>query len=89
MKQVLVTTQYRGVFAGEIEDAQDVLAASMPLRNARMAIYWGTSRGVMELAESGPTQKSKISAVADIPMLHGITALFTITPAAWQKWINS
>mgnify|MGYP001587688249 FL=1 len=89
MKQVLVTTQYRGVFAGEIEDAQDVLAASMPLKNARMAIYWGTSRGVMELAESGPTQKSKISAVADIPMLHGITALFAITPAAWQKWINS
>lgn len=86
MKQVLITTAHRGVFAGEISDDQDIAAKAMPLSNARMAIYWGTTRGVMELCESGPTKSSKISAPADIPMLHDITAIFTITPEAWAKW---
>lgn len=86
MKQVLVTTQHRGVFAGEIEDDQDLGARSMPLKNARMAIYWGTKKGVMQLAETGPTDSSRISAPADIPMLHDITAIFEITPAAWAVW---
>ncbi len=86
---MLVTTVHRGVFAGEIEDSQDVTAKAMPLKNARMAIHWGTTRGVMQLAYSGPTKDSQISAPADIPMLHDITALFTITPGAWAKWIAS
>lgn len=86
MKQVLVTTAHRGVFAGEIPATQDLAAKAMPLKNARMAIYWGTENGVMQLCHSGPTGKSKISAPADIPMLHDITAVFTITPEAWRKW---
>lgn len=86
MKQVLITTQHRGVFAGEIADEQDLAVKAMPLANARMAIYWGTTRGVMELCETGPTTKSRISAPADIPMLHDITGIFTITPEAWAKW---
>ncbi|MGH2619181.1 MAG: DUF6948 domain-containing protein [Anaerolineales bacterium] len=49
-------------------------------------MYWGTTKGVMELCETGPTAKSKISAPADIPMLHDITALFDLTPAAWAAW---
>ena len=40
----------------------------------------------MQLCESGPTANSKISAVADIPMLHSITGVFTISPEAWAKW---
>lgn len=86
MKQVLITTAHRGVFAGEIADDQDIAAKAMPLTNARMAIYWGTTNGVMELCDTGPTSKSKISAPADIPMLHDITAVFAITPEAWAKW---
>lgn len=86
MKPVLITTEHRGVFAGLIPDGQDLTARSMPLKSAKMAIYWGTSRGVMELCETGPTAKSRISATADIPMLHNITAVFEITPKAWGKW---
>jgi hypothetical protein len=59
---------------------------SMPLKSARMAIYWGTTKGVMQLAETGPTSKSKISATADVPMLNDITAIFAITDEAWSKW---
>jgi hypothetical protein len=86
MKQVLITTAHRGVFAGEIDDGQDIAAKAMPLKNARMAIYWGTTKGVMELCDTGPTKTSKISSPADIPMLHDITAVFDIKPEAWTKW---
>jgi len=85
-RPVLVTTQHRGVFAGLIPTDQDLAARSMPLKAAKMAIYWGTTRGLMELCETGPTAKSRISAPADIPVLHDITAIFDITPAAWTKW---
>jgi hypothetical protein len=86
MKQVLVTTAHRGVFAGEIEDDQDLSVKAMPLKNARMAIKFGTTKGVMQLAETGPTSQSKISAKADIPMLHDITALFAVSEEAWAAW---
>lgn len=86
MKPVLLTTQHRGVFAGLIPEAQDLTARSMPLKEAKMAIYWGTTRGVMQLCSDGPTKQSKISLPADIPMLHDITAVFDITPDAWAKW---
>lgn len=84
--KALVTTSYRGVFAGEIDDDQDLSATAMPLKGARMAIRFGTTRGVLELAETGPTASSRISAPADIAMLHGITGVFAITDEAWAKW---
>lgn len=86
MKPVLVTTQHRGVFAGLVEDNHDMTLRSFGLKSARMAIYWGTKRGVMELAETGPTNSSRISAVADIPALHDVVAVFDITEEAWEKW---
>ena len=89
MKPVLVTTQHRGVFAGLIEETQDVTQKQFGLKAAKMAIYWGMKRGLMELCETGPTSNSRISAPADIPVLHDITAVFEITPEAWSKWENA
>lgn len=86
MKPVLITTEFRGVFAGLIPDDQDITARSMPLKSAKMAIYWGTTKGVMQLCATGPTANTKVSAPADIPMLHSITAVFDITPQAWAVW---
>jgi hypothetical protein len=86
MKPVLVTTSHRGVFGGLIPDDQDLTVKQMPLKDARMAIRWGTTKGLMELCDTGPTSSSKISAPADIPMLHDITALFAISDKAWEKW---
>lgn len=86
--RVLVTTAHRGVFAGEIADDQDLSVKAMPLKNARMAIRFGTTKGLMQLAETGPTSSSRISAPADIPMLHDITAIFAVTEEAWTAWNN-
>jgi hypothetical protein len=52
-----------------------------------MAIYWATTRGVMELAEVGPNSRSKISAKADIE-IRGVTAVFEVSKAAEHAWEN-
>ena len=85
-KPVLVTTQHRGVFAGLVPIDQDMFSRSLALKDAKMAIYWGTTKGVMQLASTGPTSSSKISAPADIPALQDITAIFDVTPEAWATW---
>ena len=84
-KPVLVTTQHRGVFAGLVPADQDMAARTIALKNAKMFIYWGTTKGVMQLAHTGPTSKSNVSAPADIPALHDVTAIFDMTPEAWAK----
>ena len=81
-RPVIVCTSYRGVFFGY---AADTAGDSVHLTQARMAISFGTTRGVMELAETGPTTQSKISARADIEV-RSITAVFEVTDAAVKAW---
>lgn len=81
-RPVIVCTEHRGVFFGYAADtAGDVIHLS----RARMAICWGTTKGVMQLAETGPTGTSKISARADIEV-RKVTAIFEVTPEATTKW---
>lgn len=87
MKSVILTTKHRGVFYAEVDESMDLSESTLKgLKNCRMAIYWGTKKGVMELAEAGPNTSSKISAKADIPVLHDITAVFAVTDEASEKW---
>ncbi len=81
-RPVIVCTEHRGVFFGY---AADTSGDVIHLTRARMAIYWGTTRGVMQLAETGPTATSKISALADIE-LRKITAVFEVAPEAVTAW---
>lgn len=81
-RPVIICTTHRGVFFGY---ATNTSGDSISLRSARMAIRWGTTKGVMELAETGPTPSSEISARADIE-IRGITAVFEVTPTAVAKW---
>ena len=82
LRPVIVCTEFKGVFFGY---AADTSGDSIFLEKARMAIYFGTTRGVMELAETGPTNKSKVSARADLE-IRKITAVFEVTEAATQAW---
>lgn len=81
-RPVIVCTEYRGVFFGY---AADTGGDRIFLRRARMAIYWGTTRGISELAETGPTDKSKISARADVE-LRKVTSVFEVAAEAVAKW---
>ena len=82
LRPVIICTEFKGVFYGH---AADTSGDVIQLKGARMAIYWGTTRGVMELAETGPTGKSKISARADIEV-RKVTAVFEVTPEAAKAW---
>jgi len=86
MRPVLVTTVHRGVFFGWIPKDADVRAKILALKGARMAIHYGTTHGVAELAATGPTDKSKIGSRADIPALHAVTMVLDVTPEAVENW---
>lgn len=89
MKAILVTTQHRGVYYGEVAEDQDINARTMALKNARCAIYWNTKTGVAELAEKGPNSGSKIGAPADIEALHDITAVWAVSDKAKDAWLSA
>lgn len=82
-RPVIVCTEFKGVFFGYANG--DSSGDIIDLKRARMAIYWGTTRGVMELAEVGPNSKSRLSARADIE-LRKVSAVFEVTPQAAAQW---
>lgn len=85
-RPVLVTTTRRGVFFGYLADDADRTVPTQRLTQARMAIYWGTTGGVFQLAESGPTAKSRIGSRAPAVTLFEITAIIDVSPKAVQAW---
>lgn len=87
MKSILVTTKHRGVWYAEVTEKDDLTKTTLTdLKNCRMAIYWGTTKGLQQLCETGPTEKSRISSTADIDVLHDVTAVFKVTEKASQAW---
>ena len=81
-RPVIVCTEFKGVFFGY---AADTSGDRITLKRARMCIYWGGTRGVMRLAETGPQSGDKISARADIEV-RKITAVMEVTPDAVKAW---
>lgn len=82
LRPVIVCTEHRGVFFGYADATSgDVIH----LKDARMAIYWGTTRGLFELAEIGPNPRSKISAKVDLEV-RKITAVLEVSESALARW---
>lgn len=89
MKSVLITTHHRGVWYAEVDPKADLTPKTLTnLKNCRMAIYWGTKKGLHQLCETGPTESSRISAPSDIDVLHDVTAVFAVTKQAAKAWKN-
>lgn len=87
MKSILLTTEHRGVWYAEVEDDKDLTATTLTdLKNCKMAIYWGTKKGLHELCDDGPNGTSRISATTDIPVMHKVTAVFSLTEKAIKAW---
>jgi hypothetical protein len=80
---VMVTTEFRGVFAGY---ATDVSGDVIELRAARNCVYWSSDvKGFLGLAANGPSRDCKIGPPADL-QLRKITAVASVTPEAQAKW---
>mgnify|MGYP000738900063 CR=1 FL=1 len=89
MKAVIITTEYRGVFFGYVEDDTDLTKTTLGLKNARMAIRWQTTKGIAELAKEGPNGDSIIGDVADWPVIHKVTGVIFVTQKAEIKWMEA
>lgn len=86
-RKVIITTKYRGTYYGTLV-AHNEERESCVLENARMAIRWGTTEGVDQLAVTGPTRDSKLGALAPKVWIPGLTHIADCTPeavAAWEK----
>lgn len=83
-RYVLVTTEFRGVFAGYATNTDgDVIK----LREARNCISWSSSiKGFLGLASIGPDNNCKIGPAADIE-LRKITSVAEVTAEAQAKWL--
>ena len=84
---VLVTTEHRGVFAGYLE--RDDAPASVTLNQARCAIRFGTTKGFLELARTGPTSNSRIGSPAESVRLFKVTSIAVISDEAIEKWLTA
>jgi hypothetical protein len=88
LKNILVTTSHRGVWFAQVPHDKDLTPTTLTdLKNCRMAIYWGTTKGLQQLCKTGPTESSKISDTADIAVIHQVTAVFSVTDQAAAVWM--
>lgn len=82
---VIITTERRGVFYGRLQ-SYDAAKRVAVLDNAIMAIRWGTTDGLLQLAATGPTDDSKLSAVAPSIRLELCECVIGVSPAAEAAW---
>tara|TARA_Y100000310_G_scaffold334264_1_gene413693 strand:- start:237 stop:527 length:291 start_codon:yes stop_codon:yes gene_type:complete len=87
---VVVTTDKRGVFAGNVADDVDGEwdgTSPVVLANARMCIYWSKeTRGVTGLAAIGPQPGSRVGPPAPELRLNGVTSVAKCSEAAAKVW---
>jgi len=82
---VIITTKYRGVYHGILENL-DRDREQVVLTAANMVRRWGTKNGVDQLAKTGPTESSIIADMALEVLLPGITSVVVCTTQATKKW---
>lgn len=84
-RKAVVTTEFRGVFFGEIEKGE--VGGVVTLKNARNCIMWVKEvGGVLGLGVVGPIGGSRVGRVAPRLELAKVTAIFDCTPEAIAVW---
>lgn len=88
-KKVLVTTEFRGVFYGDIVD-DSRLPEQITLKNVKNCIRWSADcRGFLGLAAEGPTGNCSIGAEVPEMKLYKITSVTPVTANAIKNWDKS
>ena len=88
MIPVIITTGFRGVFFGDIEEEHEG-RETVRVHNVRNAIYWKGCRGFLGLASHGPEVGSTIGSTAPEVLLHKVTSVARCTDVAakvWREW---
>ena len=85
-KAVLVTTEFRGVFFGNVKDDKN-LPDEITLTDVKNCIYWSSDcGGFLGLAANGPTSGCKIGTRVDELRLFKITSVTPVSDEAVKKW---
>ena len=86
MKPVIIETSNRYVAFGYTDDTS---GESVVLERARCAIYWGTTGGIDQLAATGPTDRSRIGALAPMKKtVHHVIRVTEVSEEAAEKWLS-
>lgn len=85
-KAVLVTTEFRGVFFGYVEDDKH-LPEKVTLSKVRNCIYWSSDvGGFLGLAADGPSKDCKIGTEVPEVTLWKVTSVTPVSDEAAKKW---
>jgi len=77
---VLVSTSFRGTFVGKLADRE---GDTVWIDEMICVIRWGTTEGMWELGENGPTSNTKLGQKASTTQeILGITSLGCLTDRA-------
>jgi hypothetical protein len=81
----IVILQRGWIFVGTLTKK----GSSMRLNNAATIRVWGTSKGLGEIAESGPTSNTKLDTVPEVSF-HELTVIGSIkcNEAKWEKYLK-
>ena len=83
-KALVVTTSHRGVFFGYgIPTTKKIIR----LTKARMCVYWSSDiKGVLGLAETGPSKNCKIGPSVPAITLQDVTSVMEASKEAEKNW---
>jgi len=84
-KYVIITTDKRNVFAGELVSAERTSPTthSVTLKNARMILSWSRdTHGILGLATNGATPGCRISPAAPTVVAEGVHGMIEVTDVA-------
>jgi hypothetical protein len=85
-KPVIVTTEFRGVFFGYVENDKE-LPDEITLSKVKNCIYWASSMGgFLGLASKGPDKDCRIGEEVPELRLFKVTSVSPVTEEAEKKW---
>lgn len=83
---VIVTTEFRGVFYGELKDTKKC-PAEITLTNVRNCLYWSAEvGGFLGLASVGPIKGCKIGKKVKQLTLYKVTSITPVEKEAAKVW---
>ena len=82
MRPVIVCTKQRAVYYGY---ALSTKGKTIRLKKCRNIIRWGTTDGLIQLAVTGPTEKTKVSPKAKVE-LRSVVTIIEVKQQAEEAW---
>ena len=82
-RPVILACDRRSVYFAYTEDP---FAPTMKLTNVRQCIYWGTTKGIGQLATEGPQSGGRYGALVPELVTTGVVVEYAVLPEAEAKW---